>query len=205
MDGTLLDSMRFWRFGALEYAIANDLPMTEEMLVGVFKRGGVATAKMAYEAAGIDVSKLNINLGKEILKFVVPHYLKDVKPKKNVREYLEKLRREGVRCCVATATPKEYAIEALRVHGLDEYFEFVFDETDADCNKAHEQYFERVTSKLGLTAADCVMFEDALYSIRTAKRFGLRVVAVEEKCTFEGPDAVKEYADIYINDFSELL
>ena len=27
MDGTLLDSMRFWRLTALEYAIAHDLPL----------------------------------------------------------------------------------------------------------------------------------------------------------------------------------
>lgn len=205
MDGTLLDSMRHWRFAALEYLLAQNIPISEEVLAGVFRRGGVATVKMCYQEAGIDPDSLGVNFGKAILEYVAPHYKKDVTVKKNARELLEKLRDEGIVCCVAKATPRQYAEAALKAQELYKYFEFVFDETDAGCTKANAQYFQRLVDRLGFTPSECVMFEDAMYSIRTAKKFGLTVIAVYDGCALDSPEAIGKVADYYIKDFGELL
>lgn len=205
MDGTLLDSMRYWRFAALEYLLAQNMPISEEVLAGVFRRGGVATVKMCYQQAGIDPDSVGIDFSKAILRYVAPHYRNDVTVKKNVRELLEKLRNDGTVCCVATATPKQYAEEALKVHRLDSYFDFVFDESDAGCAKANVQYFQRVVDRLGFAPSECVMFEDAMYSIRTAKKYGLSVVAVYDGCALDSPEAISTAADYYVKDFSELM
>lgn len=205
MDGTLLDSMRYWRFAALEYLLAQNLPASENLLAGVFRRGGVATVKMGYREAGLDPETAGIDFGSALLEYVVPHYRKDVKLKKNVRELLEKLREEGIVCCVATATPKRYAEEALKTHGLDQYFEFIFDETDAGCTKADVRYFQKVVERLNMAPSECMLFEDAMYSIRTAKKFGLAVTAVYDVCTLEDSETIHAVADCYINDFSELM
>lgn len=205
MDGTLLDSMRQWRFAALEYLMAQHMPISEEVLSGVFRRGGVATVKMCYQQAGIDPDSLGVNFGRAILEYVAPHYEKDVTVKNNARELLEKLRAEGIVCCVATATPKQYAEAALKAHGLDRYLEFVFDETDGGCTKANCQYFQRLVDRLGFAPSECVMFEDAMYSIRTAKKSGLTVIGVYDECALDPPEAISAATDYYIKDFSEML
>lgn len=207
MDGTLLDSMRYWRLAGLEYILNHKLPFSDEILVGMFTRGAGATIKMAYELAGRnDYKNDHAYISQKILSYVVPRYEQNVFPKENAIAYLEKLRKEGVRCCIATATEKNCAIEALKKHGMDKYFEFIFDESDADgLNKAKEQYFEKVVEKLGCAKEDCVMFEDALYSIRTAKKYGLKVVAIEDGCAANDVESIKALADVYISNYSVLL
>ena len=206
MDGTILDSMYYWRLSGLEYILAHKMPMTDEIVGGVFKRGAGATVRMSYELAGRDDYEIDLPyISEKLVKYVHAHYLKEVSPKPHVIEFLEMLKNKGIRCCVATATDKKYAINALKVHGIDKYFEFVFDESDAGCNKAHAEYFEKVITRLGCTKEECVLFEDAMYSIRTAKEFGLKVVGIEDPCTVEGPEAVKALADKYIRDYSELM
>ena len=54
MDGTLLDSMRFWRLTALEYAIAHDLPLPKGDIHQTFKQSGRITLRKICEDAGVD-------------------------------------------------------------------------------------------------------------------------------------------------------
>jgi len=206
MDGTVLESMYYWRISSLEYVIEHNLPVNEELLSGVFKRGAGATVKMAYALAGRDDYEAELKyISSKLVRYVYAHYLKDVKPKPYAIDFLKKLREEGVRCCIATATDKEFALEALKVHGMDEYFEFIFDESDAGCSKANEQYFERLLEKLGCEKNECMLFEDAAYSIRTAKKFGIRVTGIEDTYAIEGSDIVKALSDQYVCSFSELI
>jgi len=206
MDGTLLESMKYWRMAGLEYIIGHDLPYNDEILSGIFRRGAGMSVKMAYELAGNENYKNDWpRISDKILEYVIPHYARDVKLKPNVIEYLEKLKKEGIRCCVATATQKEYAIEALKKQGIDKYFEFVFDTDDAGCSKANEQFFAKVVEKLGCDKAECAMFEDALYSIRTAKAYGMKVVGIQDACAEPDAEEIKALSDIYITDYCELL
>lgn len=205
MDGTLLESMRFWRCAALEYLISEDIPISENVLSGIFRRSARATVETAYIEAGIDLNSIPEDLGLRILDFVIVHYENSVFPKKGALEYVRHLHKQGIRCCVATATQKDVAERVLKKLGFDEYIEFVFDTDDAGCSKAHAQYFEKLSERLGLPLSDCIMYEDAFYSIKTAKEVGLRITAVEDACAIAYRDDIIRLADIYIKDFRELL
>ena len=205
MDGTLLDSMKFWRFAALEYMMKKHIPISEDALAGVFRRSARETVSIAYRDAGLSDADISPDLGKDILKIVDVRYDNDVHPKDGALEYIKKLHEHGIRCCVATATQKDHAMKVLRKFGFDKYIEFVFDTDDAGCSKAHEQFFTLVADKLSVPIDECVMYEDALYSIRTAKKVGMHVVAIEDECAITGRTEIKELADVYIKEFNELL
>lgn len=205
MDGTLLDSMRFWRFAALEYMMSKHIPISEDALAGVFRRSARETVSIAYHDAGLTDADISPDLGKDILKLMSTRYDNDVYPKEGALEYIKKLHEQGIRCCVATATQKDHAMKVLKYFGFDKYIEFVFDTDDAGCSKANEQYFFSVAEKLGVPVTECVMYEDALYSIRTAKKVGMYVVAIEDDCAIAGREEIKQLADIYIERFSDLM
>lgn len=205
MDGTLLESMRFWRFAALEYIISQNLPMSENVLTGVFHRSARKTVEIAYVEAGLSINDIPSDLGNKILEFVTAHYERSVLPKPGALEYVRKLHDLGIKCCVATATQKNVAEKVLSKLGFSEYIDFVFDTEDAGCSKAYTAYFEAVSERLGLPLSDCVMFEDAHYSIKTAKEVGLRVIAVEDVCAVANRNEIIELADKYIKDFRDLL
>lgn len=203
MDGTLLDSMKCWRLIALEHLVRHNIDVPDDALVRVFRQSAKLTIEQAYAAAGLEPDYPAISA--ENLVRMGRHYREDVGLKPGVRPLLDKLHADGVRLCIATATPREYAVEALQKHDLEDYFEFVFDTNDAGCNKAHVEYFEKVAERLGLPLSECVMFEDACYSIRTARKAGLRIVAIEDYSAIDDRDEIKSLANVYVKDFTELI
>jgi len=205
MDGTLLESMRFWRFAALEFLMDHNMPISDNALAGVFRRSAGQTIKIAYADAGLDESDIPADMGEAILKHVIPRYASYVHAKEFALDYVRQLHNSGIRCCVATATQKDEAEKVLRKLGFNEYFEFIFDTDDAGCSKAHVEYFEKLSEKLGLPLDECVLYEDALYSIKTAKQAGLRVVAIEDYCASDFKEEIKALSDVYISSFKELL
>lgn len=205
MDGTLLESMRFWRFAALEYLMSKNMPISDNVLAGVFKRSAGSTVKMAYIEAGQHESDIAPDIGEAILNLVIPHYNKDVLPKEHALDYVKMLHENGILCCVATATRKDEAEKVLSRLGFSDYIEFVYDTNDAGCSKANVEYFEKLSERLNIPLNECVMYEDALYSIRTAKKAGMTVIAIEDYCASEGREEIKELADKYIKSFADLM
>ena len=54
MDGTLLDSMRFWRLMSVEYLTAHGVFVPDDLLAGVFDRSGGETIRRVMERLGRD-------------------------------------------------------------------------------------------------------------------------------------------------------
>lgn len=203
MDGTLLDSMRYWRLGSIEYLLAHQLPVPEEIYANLFHQSTLRQLRRALDGLGLPFEGEEI--WREVCGRMRRHYLEDIFPKPLTREYLEALREAGVRMCVATASPRDYACAALARHGLHGYFDFITDEEGVGLTKKDEAFFHRLTDRLGVPMADCVMFEDALYSIRTAKSAGIRVCAIEEESMRYDREEIKGLADRYVTGYAELL
>jgi HAD superfamily hydrolase (TIGR01509 family) len=203
MDGTLLDSMRYWRLGAIEYLLKHQLPVPDEIYQSLFYQSTMRHLKRALE--GMNLPFDGEAIWREICERMRRHYLEDISPKPHVREYLEALKGAGVRMCVATASPKDYACAALARHDLHGYFDFITDESGMGCTKKDEAFFHGLTDRLGVPMADCVMFEDALYSIRTAKSAGIRVWAIEEESMRYDRKEIMDLADRYVTGYRELI
>lgn len=203
MDGTLLDSMRYWRLGAIEYLLAHQLPVPDEIYPELFNKSTMRHLKQALDGMGLPFDGEEI--WREVCARMRRHYLEDIFPKPFVREYLGRLRDAGIRMCVATASPKDYACAALARHGLHGYFDFITDESGMGSTKKEEEFFLSLADRLGIPMADCVMFEDALYSIRTAKSAGIRVCAIEDESMRNDREEIVQLADWYVTGYAELL
>jgi HAD superfamily hydrolase (TIGR01509 family) len=203
MDGTLLDSMRYWRLGCLEYLLAHNLPVPDEILMQTFQSPTTRLVMRALEILGIEGDRDAI--WGEIRERMRRRYVEDVKPKAFVREYLDQLRAADVKMCIATASPQDYANIAFARHGLHGHFAFITGEEGVGATKHEPEFFEKVVAKLGVPPEDCVVFEDALYAIKTAKRAGLRVCAIEDGTAHHDREEIQSIADRYITGFDELL
>ena len=203
MDGTILDSMCFWRLMSLEYLTAHGVPIPDDLLSGVFDRSGGETIRRAMERAGQDYD--SEAAAGELAERMQYRYARDVMPRVHVREYLEKLQKAGVECYVATATPAAYATAALERHGLAGYFRQILDFEDVGYTKAQAEYYPALAERIGRRVADCFMHEDAAYSIRSAIGAGMYVIAIEDRCAARQREEIRQMADRYILDFGELL
>lgn len=204
MDGTLLDTMRYWRYTSLEYLLAHQLPVRPEDLARMEWTSSRALVKEIAEREGFDMGSWQTMVG-ELEEFMNRHYLHDAKRRENVPELLERLRGMGKPMCVATGAPRQYARNGLSRLGILKYFEFVTDCYEFGMDKSQPEYFEEVARRLGTKPERCVVFEDALYAMKSAKTAGCRVVAIEDSTARLQRDEIRAIADRYILNYSELL
>lgn len=204
MDGTLLDTMPYWRYTTLEFMLAHQLPVSDELLTRMFK---TSSRRLVMEIAaqnGLDPDKRAVVA--ELEGYMNRHYLYDANLKcPSVPAFLERLKRAGARMCVATGSPREYARNGLRRLGLLDYFEFVTDNYEAPLTKDRPEYFDNLLQRLGARRERCWVFEDALYAMESAKACGLRVCAIEDDSQLSSREAIRALADVYIRDYRELM
>ena len=204
MDGTLLDTMPYWRYSSLEYLLAHQLPVGPELLVRMYSTSSRKLLTEYLEKLGIRVDRQEMI--SELEGYMHRHYLCDAHLKKpSVPAFLRALKARGVRMCVATGSPRQYAADGLRRLGILDFFEFVTDNYEGAHTKDQSGYFDDVLARLDAKREDCWVFEDALYAMRSAKQSGLRVCAVEEGTQSADREAIMALADIYIRDYTELM
>lgn len=203
MDGTLLDSMRYWRLGSIEYLLAHQMPVPEDILPGLFTRSGLATLEMAMNALKCEFNKPAMSI--EMCARMHEHYVRDVKPKPFALEFVRALRENGVKCCVATATPRSEAQAALSANGFDGMFEFITDCDETCCTKRESEFFYRIARRLDIDAGECALFEDSLYAMAAARETGMWICAVDEPTAINDAAAIRDMCDKYVSDFSALL
>ena len=204
MDGTLLDTMPYWRYTTLEFMLHHQLPVSDALLTQMFKTSSRKLVMGIVQQSGLNLDKKTVVT--ELEGYMNRHYLYDANLKcPSVPAFLEKLRRQGARMCVATGSPREYARNGLRRLGLLDYFDFVTDNYEGALTKDRPGYFDVLLERLGVRRERCWVFEDALYAMESAKASGLRVCAIEDDAQLADREAIRALADVYIRDYAELM
>lgn len=203
MDGTLLRSMRYWRLTTIEMLLGRNIYPTPEQMARVFSSSSRMLCGEVLAEHGIAMGEREIL--RELERYMHPHYLNDVTVKPGVGEYLEQLRRAGVRMCIGTAAPEESARAALTRLGLIDYFEFILDQYELNMRKTNTEFFRVVAGRMQVDLQDMCVFEDALYSMQTAKSLGCPVIAIEDYTQAADRQEIQRLADVYIREYAELM
>ena len=86
------------------------------------------------------------------------------------------------RKCVFTNAPREYALRVLDLMGINDYFELVFSvESTKFHAKPSVRGFHMLLKALKAKPNDCIMLEDNLPALMTAKRLGMQTIWVSKK------------------------
>ena len=203
MDGTLLDSMHIWdHFGTRflrDMGVEPD-PDTEDRVKVMTVRECARYFRERYhlpqsEQELVDMTHDRVN----------HFYTSEVRPKPDVEKFLSLLKMEGVWMYVATATDRTQAEAALRHTGLLDYFRGIMTCTEAGVGKESPVIFEKCLTRLWCRKEECVVFEDALHAIQTAKSAGFRVAAVYDPSAEEDQPEIRRLADYYISSYGDWL
>jgi len=203
MDGTLLCSMRYWRYTSLEYLLRHDVMPTPEQLAEMYT---TSSRRMCYEIMQkVDPSVTMREIITELEGYMHRHYLNDVHAKPDVEKYLRQLRSQGIPMIVATGAPREYARDALEKQGILQYFEFVTDGYEFGMDKHVPAYFELMAQKLGVRPQEMCVFEDALYSIKAAKQAGCPIAAIYDGTQQMDWEEIVRISDFHFENYAELI
>ena len=194
MDGTLADSMPFWKNSAREYAILRgaDIPDNFDEITGVMDLNDYA--EYVKNVLGIDTNLEQIT--EAAVEIMNKHYEKDIPAKDGMTELVTREYKAGSRLIVFTASDRR-SVEILLSHlGIRECFYDIYTVYDVGLKKSDKNSYLKVAELAGMKDTSQVwVYEDILRGVKAAKEAGLNVCAVYDEDSAGDWEDIKELAD----------
>lgn len=201
MDGVLVDS---------EHVI-------ESAAVKALKEYGVRARPedfIPFVGAGDDryiggvAEKYGLSYRKEMKERLYEIYLEILEDELGVFEgalpLLESLKKEGYILALASSADRIKVNANLKAAGIpEEYFSLVLTGEDVSEKKPSPEIYLETAEKLGVSPGECVVVEDALNGIKSAKSAGM--VSVGVAASFSARELQKAGADYVCGDISGVL
>lgn len=115
------------------------------------------------------------------------------------------MKEQGKKLSIATSSDKELFIPTLEREGIIDSFDEIITVNQVPRGKNHPDIYIEAAKRMEIEKNSCVVFEDIITAIESAKRGGFGVVAVEDEKSLINKRAIMEIADKYITTFKQLL
>jgi len=199
LDGTLLDSMGVWDQIDIDFLAKRGIELPPDYMNAI-------SSMTFHEAAAYTIKRFALSdsvdgLKREWNDMAAYAYGHTVRMKPYAKEYLMALRERGAKLAVATSMFVELCAPALRNNGIDNVFHAICYTDEAGYGKSRPDVFLLAAQKLGVLPGDCLVFEDILAAIKSAKSAGMGVCAVYDKSSENDWEEIKKTADYAIVDF----
>lgn len=197
-DGTLFDSMYIWESVGETYLRSLGIEPEASLREDIREMSLYQSAAYMRKKYDMRISEEEITEG--INRTVENFYFFEILPKRGVAEFLELLKKGGIKMCIATASDRRHVETALRRCSLDGYFDAVFTCDEVGYGKDEAVIFRKASDFFGVSHRETVVFEDALHAARTAKSDGYAVAAVYDSSE-KRQSEIRALADCFIEDF----
>ncbi len=176
MDGTLVDSMGFWRRLEIEFLLGCGLSEAEarDVVEDIKFMNNSETSEVFARIAKIDPGEVS----PRILFMMGEHYASDVPLKPGALEFLDEMKSRGFKLCVASATPGDLIEICMEHLGISGYFEFHISCDEVGAGKKQPDVFLEAARRLGCEPGECAVFEDSAVAVETAAAAGFGTVGI---------------------------
>ena len=187
LDGTLLDSNGVWKEVDRKFLAKRGLPYTHAYYEGVAHTILPLAAKFTKEFCHLEESCEDIiSEWMDMAKDAYSH----VELKPGVRAYLKQCRAEGRKLAIVTSSVPEHCRTALGRLGLE---------------KKQADIWQLAAAEAGERPEDCTVFDDSIAACRGARSAKMRVVGVYDSFFAQDERQMRQFCDVYIKSFEELL
>ncbi|MBR3928609.1 MAG: HAD family phosphatase [Clostridia bacterium] len=201
MDGTLLDSMGVWADVDRHFFESRGMTVPEDYAHSIsglsFRQTAVYTKERFHLPESVDeiLAEWNEMCEKE--------YVLNVLLKKGAKEYLLKLKKEGVKLAVATALPERLYKPALLRNGVYDLFDAFASTDEAGERKSTGRVYLLAAERLGVKPQECCVFEDITDGIIGAKNAGMKAVLVKDEANEKSRKESMHIADAYLEAYAD--
>ena len=205
MDGTLVDTERYWMAAEEELVGSFGGRWTHEDALGLVGSGLWESARV-FQAAGVDldadtiVARLTARVQEQLAEHGVPW-------RPGARELLEALRVASVPTALVTMSVRAMADDVVRAIPF-EAFDVIFTGDSVDNAKPHPEPYLVAAAQLGVDVRECVAIEDSPAGLTSAWSAGAVTVGVPNFIALdEAPAHVlwQTLADKSVADVAALL
>lgn len=198
-DGTLFDSLTAWKDLDVEYLKRYDIVPSTDIRQKIYTLSLHESATLFKNTYNLkdEVSKIV----EDFYQIVGERYKTLIIPKEGVIEFLQELKDNNIKMCVATLSSKKNVENALNHFSALKYFEFIVGSEDINVSKTNPDMFRYCANKLNVEPSKIYVFEDSLFAMKTAKNEGFKVVGVYDEHSKDDIKEVKNICDFYIESF----
>jgi HAD superfamily hydrolase (TIGR01509 family) len=201
LDGTLLDSMMVWRSLTEAYLKGKGIEPEKDLSFKLLGKSSEFQSNYVYEKYGIKTTPDQVY--QETIPYIKNYYAEIAEPKPGILEFLDLLKSKNIPCAIATATPLQLMESALDKFGFKKYFKVVITTYDIGVGKHKPDIYETAVNRLNADKATTVIFEDALYAVKTLKKHNFNCCVIADKITEPDPEPIKTISDMYIENWFE--
>jgi len=201
LDGTLLDSMPIWATLGENYLRSKGITPLADVRDQLKTMNMLQAAEYFQKDYHLTGSANQIT--HEINTMIEQKYREEVQLKPDVLPFLQKLKQENIKMCIATATDRHLAESALNRLQVADFFSFLLTCTEVGFNKEGAEIYEKALELLHTEKAETVVFEDALHAAKSAKTAGFPVIGIYDASAHADAEELKSTADRYVRSFKE--
>jgi HAD superfamily hydrolase (TIGR01509 family) len=122
-----------------------------------------------------------------------------------VANWLQRLAQRGWLQAIASSAPRANVEAVLEALGAGHYFQAIVSAEDVRAGKPDPEVYRLAASRVGASAARCIVVEDAAAGIEGARRAGMRSIGVSQTGTNLPADVVVRSLDLLDSDAFETL
>ncbi len=202
-DGTIADSTYVWNKVDRDFFARRGMDVPEDYVDAI-------STMSFYNGAVYTKNKYNIkesvgDIMEEWNTHALEEYENNVVLKPYVKNYIYKLKQQGVRIGLATASNPEFYLPVLKREGVMNYFDAFADGSDKSVrNKDFPDIYLLCAERLDVLPKECRVYEDVIKGILSARSAGMEVVAVYDKANDHKWEEIKASAHSYIMDFGNM-
>lgn len=179
LDGTLVDSMGYWR------RVSRDFMKTKGIDIEDSVQHKMTTMSLNTSLRYLkDYYKLSESFEELYNGFsdtVIDFYSNKVKLKDNALEILKYFKDRDKKIVIGTSTAKHFADIVIKKYGIDNYIEGLYTADSVGHIKGEEKFFTTITSEIKEDPRDVYLIDDSYLALRTAKSAGLETVGIYDE------------------------
>ena len=203
LDGTLIDSMPVGIGIVLGFLKEKGIDYPDDIVTTLTPLGYKGSAKYIADhlSGGGQLEQIYEYFQAQTLR----EYGETIPLKAHVKETLEGLKAQGYRLNVLTASPQLLTDICLKRLGVYDLFDNVWSIDAFGLTKADEQIYIEAAKRIGVAPEECIMADDNLHVLKTAKKVGMATVGVYDESSKDVMEEMRAIADKYVVDFADLL
>ena len=204
MDGTLIDSMtRAWNEVILRFLDERGISYPDDIITNLVTRGFMGIAKHYVEYYGVDMTPQE--LYDWFMVELESMYQHSFPLKEGAKELLLSLKEKGYEVNVISGSPLRFVVPCFKRLEIFDIIDNILSIEEFKLTKSDKELFIKLAEKTKANVNDCIVFDDSVNAIKTAKSAGLKTVGIYEEAVKNTWEEMQLVADKTIKSFKELL
>lgn len=200
MDGVIIDNVTYHIKALQQFLKQFGKDVTEEEFQNDYNGRTIQEVILGLKPNADHEEVMRLSEEKE--KIYRDLYQDFLAPTPGLMEFLSAAKKAGLKMAVATSAITANADFTLDGLNIRNYFDAVIDSTMVTKGKPDPQIYLKAADELNISPENCVVLEDALAGIESAKRAGMDVIGLYTSLKKEElPDGLL----LKIKDFRELI